>query len=199
MRSGAVRFLKIALPLAALALVVAVFTAPRGDFELDFSDVDFDFRDGLRLVAPRFTGTDSAGRPFRVTAEWALPDKPDPERVELGPVDGEIVLDAGRTVSLAAGGGEILPKARRLRLSGGVTVETDDGWRLSAPTARADLDAETLVAEGPVRGAGPSGEIDAGAMRAARRDGEDYIWFERGVRLRIDPAAAGPSDAEEAR
>ncbi len=189
MSSGVVRFLKLALPLAALALIVAVFVAPRDDLSLDFADFDFDFRDGLRLEQPRFSGADAAGRPFRVTAEWALPDAPDPERIELGPVDGEMLADDDRRIRLRADGGVIEPKARRLTLAGEVTVETEDGWTLSAPSARADLRDETVVAEGPVTGSGPSGALEAGAMRAAREDGRDYIRFDGGVRLRIDPGA----------
>lgn len=190
MRSAAIRFLRLALPLAAAALVVAVFVAPRDGMDFGFSDLDFDFEDGLRLESPRFSGADDAGRPFVVTAEWALPDKPDPERIELGPVRGEMRLEEDRALTLSAEGGAILPKARRLSLAGAVTLRTADGWRLTAPAATADLEAETVVAEGPVSGDGPAGSLEAGAMEAARRDGRDYIFFREGVRVRIDPEAA---------
>jgi lipopolysaccharide export system protein LptC len=190
MRSNVVRLLKIGLPLAALGLVLAIFLAPPDRFSIDLGDLDFSFEDGLRLERPRFAGADAAGRPFTLAADWALPDGPNPESVELGPLEGETVLDDGRRATLSAGGGEIRPKARTLRLTGGVLVETTDGWRVTAPAARADLEAETMAAEGPVEAEGPSGALSAGAMRAARRAEGDYIWFEQGVRLRIDPAAA---------
>lgn len=196
MWSGLVRLLKISLPLAALALVVAVFVAPRDQVEFDFGDFDLDFEDGLRLEEPRFSGADASGRPFTIIADWALPDSPDPERIDLGPVRGEAALADGGGLRLAAGGGVILPKARRLVLDQVVSIETTDGWRLAAPRAEADLEGRTVETDGPVSGEGPGAEIAAGAMRAARRAEGDYIWFEDGVRLRIDPAAA--SDANEA-
>lgn len=200
MRSNVVGILKIALPLSALALVVAVFVAPQGDdFDLDFASMDFDFADGLRIDRPRFSGEDAAGRPFTIVSDWAIPDKPDPELIELGPVRGELALEEGRRLTLSAGAGVILPKLERVRLSQGVALETGEGWRVAAPVAVADLEAGTVTAEGPVEGSGPSGAIEAGALRAARVDGEDYIWFERGVRLRIDPEAARGSEAGENR
>lgn len=198
MRSSVVSILKIALPLSALALVVAVFVVPQGDdFDLDFVSMDFDFEDGLRIDRPRFSGQDQAGRPFTIVSDWAMPDKPDPDRIELGPVEGEMALQEGRRLTLSAGAGVIMPKLERVRLSEGVALETADGWRIAAPVAVADLEAETVTAEGPVEGAGPAGAIQAGAMRAARVDGEDYIWFESGVRLRIDPEAARAPEAGE--
>ncbi len=190
MWSNAVRILKVGLPLAALGLVLVIFLAPRERFSLDLDAIGYDFEDGLRLEQPRFSGADAAGRPFTLTAEWALPDGPDPESVALGPLEGEALLEDGARVTMSAGAGEIRPKERTLSLRDGVVVETSDGWRVTAPTARADLEAETLRAEGPVSGDGPQGRLEAGAMRAARRADGDYIWFEQGVRLRIDPAAA---------
>lgn len=189
-RQRVVGFLKIALPLGALALIAAIFLFPRADLgeSIGFSDLDFDLRDGLQVNAPRFSGRDAEGRPFAVSAEWARPDRPDPERVALGPVRGEIALDARGVMTLEAGGGEMRPKADRLLLTEGVALATADGWRLSAASADLDMRAGALSAEGPVRGDGPGGEIDAAKMRAAQAPEGYIIWFEGGVRVRVDPA-----------
>ena len=198
LRQRAVRFLKIALPLSAFALIAAIFTFPRPDFgeRIGFSDLDLSLRDGLRVSAPRFTGADAEGRPFVVTAEWARPDRPDPERVTLGPVQGEIALAPYRRLSLAAAGGDIFPKDDRLTLEGGVRLDATGGWRLDVARALIDIGDTALEAEGPVRGEGPGGVIEAAKMRAARRDDGDYIWFEGGVRVRIDPGAARQAEQD---
>ncbi len=191
-RSGIVRFLKVALPLAAVGLVAALFLASRSDLGrgVGVSAIDFDVTEGLRLSEPRFTGVTRDGQPFAVTADWALPDGPDPDRVGLGPVRGEIEIDPHRRATLTAEGGEIRPKLSTMRLEGGVAGATSDGWRLTAPRADIDIKAETLAAQGPVAVSGPAGDIAAGAMRAARRDGAFVVWFEDRVRVRIDPARA---------
>lgn len=191
-RSGIVRFLKVALPLAAVGLVAALFLASRSDLGrgVSVSAIDFDVTEGLRLSQPRFTGVTRNGQPFVITADWALPDGPDPDRVGLGPARGEIELDAERRATLTAKGGEIRPKLNTMRLEGGVAGETSDGWRLTAPRADIDMKAETLAAPGPVAVSGPSGDIAAGSMRAARHDGVFVVWFEDRVRVRINPARA---------
>jgi lipopolysaccharide export system protein LptC len=189
-RSRAVRALKLLLPAAALALTVTVFVLGDRDEGFSLSDVDFSVMDGLRLSNPEFTGRMPDGSPFSITAEWAIPDGPDPERVELGPMRGEARLADGRVARLRADGGDARPKAETLTLEGDVATQSSDGWSMRVPRADLDLGRQTMRAAGPVRGEAPFGEIDAGSMRAARIDESHYIWFEDGVRVRIDPSKA---------
>ena len=162
-----------------------------GDISIDGVRVD---PEGLRLENPRITGSARDGRPFAVTAEWALPDGPDPKAVTLGPLEGE-TMAGERRLTLTARGGAFRVEEERLSLEGGVALETSDGWRLLASAAEIDLDDQTLDASGPVTGSGPRGDLEAGSMRAERRADGDYLWFEDGVRLRIappdDPAESG--------
>jgi lipopolysaccharide export system protein LptC len=190
-RARRVRVLKVALPAAAVALIAAVFlfSGRRAVDGLSVGGLAIDPADGLRLSSPRFTGETASGQPFVVTADWALPDGPDPSRVTLGPMRGQITLGPERRVVLEATAGVLFPKAERLTLGEGVVVTTSDGYRATVAAAEVDFRAEEARAEGPVMGEGPLGRIDAGAMRAARRDGQDYIWFERGVRVLANPSA----------
>jgi lipopolysaccharide export system protein LptC len=198
-RQRVVRLLKIALPLSALALIAAIFTFPRPELGdgVGFSHLDFDLRDGLQVNAPRFTGADAEGRPFTVFADWARPDRPDPERVTLGPVRGEIAIDAERRLNLTAGGGEIRPKANLLMLDDGVDLNTSEGWRLSVSRADIDLEQARLTAQGPISGDGPGGEIAAEKMRAAQGEDGYTLWFEGGVAVRIDPSQANRTQRSE--
>lgn len=194
-RSAWVRLLKVALPLGAAALVAALFLSggrDRGE-GLGVSGVSID-ADGLRLTEPRFSGRLEDGAPYELRADWALPDGPDPERVELGPIRAALLPapsePEGRTLTLSAGSGVYRPQAGTLRLEGGVTLRTSDGYTARADGFSADLRAETARTVGPVRGDGPAGSIEAATMEAARRDGAGYIRFGGGVRVRIDPSAA---------
>jgi lipopolysaccharide export system protein LptC len=190
--AGLVRIFKIALPLGALALIAAVFMSQRdGAGRFGFSDIGFDMSGGLRLADPRFVGRTADGLPFRVMSEWALPDGPDPERVGLGPLRGDLTLEDGRVITLRADGGEALPKADRLRLEGDVRLDAAGLYNLTVTAADLDLRGQTLHAEGPVRGEGPDALIEAGSMRAAREGENNYIWFEDRVRVVIDPARNG--------
>lgn len=185
MRPRLLRFLKVALPLCAAGLIAAIFAFPRPDLRGLRVDGVSAGGDGLRLERPRFSGADAEGRPFVVEAEWALPDSPDPERVELGPLRGEAAPEAGRRAELSAGGGLLRVREETLRLDRGVTLVTSDGWRLSADAAEADLDSGGLVAEGSVRGQGPDGALEARRMRAWRDEAGYVLRFEGDVRLTL--------------
>lgn len=195
-RRRLVRVLRVGLPVAALALLGAIFLFPSPEISGVSVEGMSVGGEGLRLERPRFSGEDADGRPFVVTADWALPDGPDPEEIALGPLEGQARADAERALTLEAGGGVLRVKEERLRLEEGVAVETSDGWRLTASAAEVDLDAGTLDAVGPVEGSGPMGRLTAAAMRAERRPEGAYVRFEGGVTLRIRPGAAQEEDEE---
>lgn len=195
--SRVVRWLKVALPLLALALLSLIFLVPRESrFEsgLVYTTADLlALGEGLAVTRPRITGATAAGEPFVVEADQAVPDGPDPSRVTLERVRAELVQKDGREVRLAAAEGTLAPKAQALSLEGEVRLTTSDGYAVRTERVEADLRAGTVKAPGPVEAEGPAGSIAAGSFRA-RRVGEgedalgglspgDYLWFEGGVRV----------------
>lgn len=197
-RRRVIRWLKIGLPAAALAVFASlfIFSSARYSDQITFEGVDLSaLQEGLRLIEPRFTGATNRGEPFTVSAEWALPDGPRPTRVELNSVSGEINLIDGRVVSLSSAAGVLEPKANILTLVDGVRFASSDGYEVTASTARLDAENEVLTAEGEVTALGPIGRIRADRMRATRvaSAGADesvekgaYIWFENRVKVRIE-------------
>lgn len=191
--SRSVRLLKVVLPTLAVTLILAVFLFPRTLLidSISLSGMSFNPSEGLRLLAPHFTGTTDAGDPFDVRADWALPDAPDPTSIDLGPLEGNIRLRGNEILRLTAAAGNYRPKDETMSLRGGVTLDSGSGYRLSVADADIDLAGETLRAEGPVEGTGDSGRISAGSMRVERHGGNNYIWFEGGVRVIV--TSPGPS------
>lgn len=215
-----IRALKIVLPAFALAVFASlfIFNSASYDDAFSFDGVDIAaLNEGLRLVNPRFTGATNRGEPFTVTAEWAQPDGPRPERVELNSVAGEITLRDGRVVTLSADTGVLFPKQNLLTLDDGVRFASSDGYEVTALSARLDAATEVLTADGEVRASGAIGLIRADRMRAELRPAEPlegleagaadpdagsgveaakgekdaYIWFENRVKVRIeDPKLA---------
>lgn len=182
--SRIVRTLRVALPIAAIAVVVAVFysgRAPQGATELAFRTGQFAaLQSGLRLTNPRFTGATSAGEPFLIRADWAEPDGPDPKIIELNAISGSISTADGRELALTATEGTLRPKEQTVELTGGVSIETSDGYAFTTDTLHADAENRILESAGPIEGVGPLGELSAGLFRV--EDGADgVIWFENGV------------------
>lgn len=184
-----VRVLRVLLPLTALGLIASVFLFPRSFLTADFglSGLSFDPSEGLRLTNPHMTGSTDDGRRYRIVADWALPDAPDPSVVELGPLRGELARDAVRTLTLRAAAGTYRPEANRLRLEGDVTVDSGDGHSLEVRSADVDFAMQRLSAAGPVLGRTAMGTIEAGSMRAERGENGDLVWFEDRVRVIVTP------------
>ena len=75
---------------------------------------------GMRVTNPRFTGATSAGEPFLIRADFAQPDGPDPNRIELSKIVGSITTEEGRKVGLTSAAGVLQPKLNSVTLSDGV-------------------------------------------------------------------------------
>lgn len=199
-RHGGGGLLRLLLPLAALGLVVAVFFfATRGAERASLPMVEgVAVGAGMEVSRPRFMGEAEDGSPFRVAAETARPDGPDPTRVDLLAVDGELTLPGGRVLNAVAAEGVYRPKRAELTLTGGVAAETDDGYRLTSEAMSFDLGARKGWSEAPVRLAGPLGEIVANRMEASV-DGDLVARFDGEVRVVIQAMAAPNADAEARR
>lgn len=205
--SRAVRVLRILLPLGALGLMSSVFLVTRDTFPagIRFSASDFEaLDDGLRLTAPRFSGTTEAGEPFMISADWALPDAPDPTEIRLHAIAARIEMADGRTAELGAAEGLLRPKAQTVALRGGVVLTTSDGYEARTESAQVDLRARTLTAPGAVSAEGPLGRIEAGRLdmirpeRSENPDAEELIVFRDGVRVVYQPGSADDPSSDRA-
>lgn len=165
---------RLALLATAVGLVVAVFVfAARSGIE-NAGDGLLDglaIQSGLDVTNPRYNGEMSDGSPFSVAAARAQPDAPDPKRVTLTEVEGDLALSDGRTLNAKAAEGLLKPKDQSLRLSGGVVASTSDGYTLSADAIHFDLDKRTGRTESAVRIEGPLGEVTADRMDAEMAPG----------------------------
>jgi lipopolysaccharide export system protein LptC len=188
-----VGWLKVALPLLALAILSTLFlVADRIDPEdaLPYAKVDVE---GLardpRMTAPSYAGTTSDGAALTLTAEEAVPGGPDdPARASGLRLD--LKTPDGGTTELRAAQALVDQSARQLVLSGGVTMTTSTGYRLETAEVVAELDRSGLESRGEVVATGPAGEIRADGM-SLRQDnqtaGTYLLVFNGGVRLVYRP------------
>ena len=188
-----VGWLKVALPLLALAMLSTLFLlADRIDPEdaLPYAKVDVE---GLarapRMTAPSYAGTTSDGAALTLTAEEAAPGGPDdPARASRLRLD--LKTPDGGTTELRAAQALVDQSARQLVLSGGVTMTTSTGYRLETAEVVAELDRSGLESRGEVVATGPAGEIRADGMSLRqdnRTPGTYLLVFNGGVRLVYRP------------
>lgn len=203
--SRLVRWMKVILPLGALALIAAIFLTARDKGKVSdlFSAQELaTLGAGLKLEHPRFAGVTGKGDSYSVEAKWAVPDSAMPKVIELEKPRGKLDLADGRTVTATAQKGVLMRMQKTLTLTGNVSVNTSDGYHMQTQKLTFDLDGKTAVAPGPVTGTGPRGHIEAGSMRAEAAPGsgkngnkvgtkDGKIWFENRVRLVFIPATKG--------
>lgn len=191
LRSRIVVWLKIGLPLAALALLSTLFLLSRGTdpaLTADFMSIDAvqtDTREQVRN--PSFSGTSPRGDLLTMTASRAWPSQDG--SVLADRVSGAMALQDGSRIELGAGRAILGETDRRITLEDGVTIESSAGYALETGQLITQLDDVTAIAPGPVQGSGPVGTLEAGSMRIERNetDGDIRLLFTDGVRLVYTP------------
>ena len=169
-----VRVLKIALPCLAVALIALAVAwpvlFPEGPAKaprMAVQDVAPGGND-VRLIKPRYGGTDARGRPFLVTAESATQDRANPDLIHLANLQADITLTDGAWFSLIAPTGLYRIPDQALDLTGGVDVFSDRGYELHAPNVRVDLGEAIAEGTNGVHGQGPFGHMRAERYRFER-------------------------------
>jgi lipopolysaccharide export system protein LptC len=167
-----VAWLKIVLPLIALALLSSMFLiSHRIDPGATLPAANTDLADRLReprMTDPVFTGVAPDGAAVMVTADdmRPLPGSQTEGTAQMLTATMETV--GGGVVTLAAPLGQLDSTAQTLALSGGATVVTDDGYSLSSPEMTGSLPLSELTATGGVSGASPFGTIRSDRMLITR-------------------------------
>jgi len=185
-----VAFLKIALPLLAVGLVVtmvvySILYRPDKTLAISYSDVDRE-QGEVVMIAPRFVGADKNNEPFEVVASKARQDPNDSALVELDRVDAKLVLNEGAHLRLIAGRGVLDTNNQLLRLTAPIELTSSEGYSVQTDEARADLKNGTLTGQTPIDAYGPFGVIHADGFQANRDAGT--IDFVGHVTIHVTPS-----------
>jgi lipopolysaccharide export system protein LptC len=190
-----VGWLKVVLPLAALAILSTLFLVARRidpEAALPYAEVDVEeLAREPRMTAPTYAGTTSDGASVTLSAEEARPAAEGSPAQAAGLRLDLATPDGGRT-ELVAADARMDDTAKELVLSGGVTVTTSTGYRLETAEVAARLDRTGLESRAPVRATGPAGEITAEGMVLSqdnRTPGAYVLVFKGGVRLVYQPGS----------
>ncbi len=188
-----VGWLKVALPLTALAILSTLFlVAHRIDPEaaLPYAEVDVeDLAREPRMTAPTYAGTTEDGAALTLSASEARPEADGVAATAAGLRLELATPDGGRT-ELVAAEAVMEDATRQVILSGGVVLSTSNGYRLETAEVVAKLDRTGLESRAPVVATGPAGEIRAEGMALSqdnRTPGAYVLVFKGGVRLVYQP------------
>ena len=197
--SRVVGWLKVGLPLVALALLSTLFLlADRIDPEdaIPYAQVDVEAlaRDP-RMTAPSYAGTTTDGTAISVTARAALPATTE-RSAGAERVTATLAMPDGGSAEIVAATAQIDTGAGEMRLSGGVTVVSSSGYRVETPGLNALLDRSQAASTGPVVATGPMGRIEAEGFsldqaESTASEGKPYLLvFSGKVKLLYQPGGA---------
>lgn len=186
-------WLKVALPLVALAILSTLFLlADRIDPDdaLPYAEVDVE---GLarepRITAPTYAGTTTDGAALTLSADAAqLETATAPGNIQR--LKLELATPDGATTNVLAGQAVLDSGQREILLSGGVVATTSTGYRVETEALAAKLDWSSLQSRAPVTATGPAGRIEAGGVTLAQdatTPGAYLLVFNQGVRLIYQP------------
>jgi len=189
--SRVVAWVKIILPLLALALLSTLFLfsrAPDPNRAIPFANVDVEeLAREQSLGRPRFAGTLSDGREVIFTANRATPVADEPDQIEATNIEARVDLDETSILLIVAETGLFDLAAELADLSTSVGLTTSNGYRLTTDLLRFSLGDFMASSPGPVDVTGPGIALQAGAMEMSGSQGNNLVVFNGGVRVLYDP------------
>jgi lipopolysaccharide export system protein LptC len=185
-----VGWLKIVLPLLALAILSTLFLVARTvDPEGAIPYATVDVADRLReprMVDPTYAGVTADGASLMLMAAEARPDKGAESPGNAKSLTGSLETPDGSRTDLVAALASIDGIGRKITLSGGVDIRTSSGWTVQSESLTAAMDQTEIEAVTPVTAAGPAGTVTANAMRLTQNPsdpGRYLLVFNGAVKL----------------
>jgi lipopolysaccharide export system protein LptC len=165
-----VAVLKRVLPAIGVSLLLLVAIWPRlvpmwERMRVSFPAIDLRDAQQLRMINPRYSGTDRAGRPFVVTAASGrqIPDRQD--LMSLQAPHAEIRMQSGAEITVTAISAVYQSQANVVDMFGDVTVTHQNGTRFLTQSARVNVAQNAAEGSDPVSGQGPAGAVKAQGFR----------------------------------
>ena len=187
-----VAWLKVLLPLAALALLSTLFLLSRNtDPIAAVPFADDELLDRVRdeqITGPFFSGSTTDGARVSVAAGTVRTGLGKASTVE--DLSAQIDMLSGTRIILFSDAGRFDMRNAQSNLTGNVVVTTSTGFKMTTDSLNADFDAMRVEALQPVAANSPFGTLNAGQMRMEKRghDENTHLIFTDGVKLVYDPS-----------
>jgi lipopolysaccharide export system protein LptC len=187
--SRRVRFLKLALPLAAVALAVLFggYTYLAAPPSIQVKAEGAAFSEGKLVMAkPQLSGFTRDNLPYSMTADRAVQDPANQGVVELLGIDANLPISADNIAKVDAVRGIYDREGNTLNLTEQVIVKTSDGMVAKLKSAYLDMGSGAMKSDEPVEISLDGSKITSDSM--SMLDNGKVVVFEKKVRVDIDPA-----------
>ncbi|MFZ1468984.1 MAG: LPS export ABC transporter periplasmic protein LptC [Paracoccaceae bacterium] len=198
LHSRMVGWLKVALPLIALAILSTLFLlADRIDPTAAIPYAKVDVKDLVRdprMTGPTYAGTTSDGAGITLTATEARPGTDD-QNASATSLTALLETPDGQRIDIAASQAVFDSSGKELSLSDGVSLTTASGYRVDTDGLTARLDQTRVQSTAPVQVTAPFGDLSADAFTLTQdaADPSAYLLvFNGGVKLIYQPQRPEP-------
>ncbi len=183
-----VGFLKISLPLAALALMSTVFLfarSPSQENAIPYAELE-EIAAEARLSGARLSGIADDGSVIEVNARHATPQG---NILSVEAMTASIESVDGTLIEISSGGGEINNTERTARLTGLTRLDTSNGFEMETAGITANLTTGRIVSDGALEVQTPFGALTAGQLivETPNSTNGQVMLFQNGVRLVYTP------------
>ena len=174
--------MKRALPLAAAALIAAVFVYALQPRQESRDRVAMTFQrlgivnNDLAMMKPKLTGEDDEGDPYVITADEAIQSRQDAKLAALRNIEGDVTLKDGSWIGTFAPDGQLDARNHRLGLKGAIAVYSGSGYEIHTTAADVDMQAAMVTGKRTVTGQGPFGNFRADRFRIERRTRQVFLY-----------------------
>ena len=194
--SRRVKFLKKALPISAVSVVV-IFIGSIFFSSTQFGNLSIesaDFIDGkLVMKSPTMAGFDSRERPYDVKADRAIQDPKAPAVVSLEGINALVPVDDKSNARIIAAKGVYDSEKETMTLEDDILVTGARGMEIKLRSANIDMKSGSLLSSEPVSVRSNNTQISANSVQV--RDNGNDILFQNRVRMTIQPSALRGSSA----
>jgi lipopolysaccharide export system protein LptC len=198
--SRLVRRLRVALPIAGVLAIGGFAVATRfalpGNIDLSLANLSVT-RNSIIMDNPHLTGFDVDKREYSVSADRAIQQLANPDRVRLEDIEANVTVPGQGTARIKAEAGEYDNKESTLQLLGGIAVDSSTGYALEMNGVDIDFRDGTMSSQSPVSVRYQDSETTGRTISVT--GGGRVITLEGDVRTTLMPPKreAGPAAAQE--
>jgi len=192
--SRLVLWMKVSLPLAALAILSTLFfVAETLDPEAAIPYAEVDVAKILReqgATSPKFGGVTADGVEISLSAASIRPGDAQSNRWTGLSLNAQLNLPSGAEILIDSPEGTVDAIEREAALQGGAVLQTSTGYRVSTDRILASFDDARVLADNGIVATGPPGKITAQSMTLNRMDSDPpshHLVFQGDVRLIYTP------------
>jgi lipopolysaccharide export system protein LptC len=139
--------------------------------------------DGLKMINPRYSGSNPKLGTYRIEAEYALQQVKTPHILKMHNISGDIEHPDRKWTKMTAKQGTYDTKTEKMTLSGAIHIISNRGMEVRLQSADMNVKQQQIISRQPVMMRLHENTINAGNMNLGLKN--KRLFFSGGVKMRL--------------